>query len=68
MSDLKEVNSYLNASQNNQEEIPTKKVNLTDLVARMKDEKRKEKNGNIILSAAAVSAVTIFGIILTLKI
>jgi hypothetical protein len=66
MSDLKEVNSYLNASQNNQEEIPTKKVNLTDLVARMKDEKRKEKNGNIILSAAAVSAVTIFGIILTL--
>jgi|TARA_B100001093_G_C26476652_1_gene862976 hypothetical protein len=66
MSDLKEVNSYLNATQNNQEEIPTKKVNLTDLVARMKDEKRKEKNGNIILSAAAVSAVTIFGIILTL--
>jgi len=43
-----------------------KKVNLTDLVCRLKEEKRKEKKSNIILSAAAVSAVAVFGIILTL--
>ena len=43
-----------------------KKVTLTDLVARMNEEKKKEKKANIILSVAAVSAVTAFGIILTL--
>ena len=44
----------------------SKKVNLTDLVERMKDEEKKEKKNNLILSAAAISAVTVFGIILTL--
>ena len=43
-----------------------KKVNLTDLVERMKEEEKKEKKNNLILSAAAVSAVAVFGIILTL--
>ena len=43
-----------------------KKVKLTDLVARMNEEKKKEKKANLILSVAAVSAVTAFGIILTL--
>ena len=43
-----------------------KKVTLTDLVARMNEEKKKEKKANLILSVAAVSAVTAFGIILTL--
>ncbi len=42
------------------------KVKLTDLVARMNDEKKKERNSNIALSVAAVSAVTVFGIILSL--
>ena len=32
----------------------SKKVNLTDLVERMKDEEKKEKKNNLILSAAAV--------------
>tara|TARA_B100001094_G_C17958453_1_gene684176 strand:+ start:181 stop:387 length:207 start_codon:yes stop_codon:yes gene_type:complete len=43
-----------------------KKVNLNDLLAKMKVEKKKEQQNNIILSAAAVSAVAVVGIILTL--
>ncbi len=43
-----------------------KKVNLNDLVSRMNFEKKKERKNNIILSAAAISAVSVFGIILTL--
>ncbi len=43
-----------------------KKVNLNDLMARMNESKKQEKKNNIILSAAAISAVTVFGIILTL--
>ena len=43
-----------------------KKVNLNDLVARLNEEKAKEKKSNIILSVSAVSAVAVFGIILTL--
>jgi len=42
------------------------KVNLNDLVNRLKVEQKKEKKNNLILSVAAVSAVTVFGIILTL--
>tara|TARA_Y100000817_G_scaffold305293_1_gene289232 strand:+ start:51 stop:191 length:141 start_codon:yes stop_codon:yes gene_type:complete len=43
-----------------------KKVNLNDLMNRMNLEKKKEKKNTFILSAAAISAVTVFGIILTL--
>lgn len=43
-----------------------KKVNLNDLMARMNESKKQEKKSNILLSAAAISAVTVFGIILTL--
>tara|TARA_B100000965_G_C19292646_1_gene626549 strand:+ start:168 stop:389 length:222 start_codon:yes stop_codon:yes gene_type:complete len=41
-------------------------VKLTDLLSRVKAEKKKERNSNIALSVAAVSAVTVFGIILSL--
>ncbi len=44
----------------------SKKVNLNDLVARMKEQKKQDQKSNLILSAAAISAVTVFGIILTL--
>ena len=44
----------------------TKKVNLNDLVSRLNIEKKKERRGNIVLSAAAVSAVAVLGVILTL--
>ena len=42
------------------------KVKLTDLLSRLNQEKKKERNSNIALSVAAVSAVTVFGIILTI--
>ncbi len=42
------------------------KVKLTDLLSRLQEEKKKERNSNIALSVAAVSAVTVFGIILSL--
>ena len=42
------------------------KVKLTDLMSSLNYEKKKERNSNIALSVAAVSAVTVFGIILSL--
>ena len=42
------------------------KVKLTDLLTRINEEKKIERNINLALSVAAVSAVTVFGIILTL--
>ena len=44
----------------------TKKVELTNLLSRLSEEKKKERNSNIALSVAAISAVTVFGIILSL--
>ncbi len=42
------------------------KVKLTDLLTRINEEKKIERNRNLALSVAAVSAVTVFGIILSL--
>ena len=42
------------------------KGKLTDLLSRINEEKKIERNRNVALSVAAVSAVTVFGIILTL--
>jgi len=42
------------------------RVKLTDLLSRLNEEKKKERKSNIALSIAAVSAVTVFGIILSL--
>tara|TARA_B100000965_G_scaffold346586_1_gene318011 strand:- start:292 stop:483 length:192 start_codon:yes stop_codon:yes gene_type:complete len=50
-----------------EEQMDTKgKVKLTDLLSRMNHEKKKERNSNIALSIAAVSAVAVFGIILSI--
>ena len=52
---------------NNVEEMRHQsKVKLTDLLSRINEEKKIERNRNLALSVAAVSAVTVFGIILTL--
>ena len=48
------------------EENLKSKVKLTDLLERLNEEKKKERNSNIAMSVAAVSAVTVFGIILSL--
>lgn len=50
----------------NQEMRQQSKVKLTDLLSRINEEKKIERNRNLALSVAAVSAVTVFGIILTL--
>ena len=42
------------------------KVKLSDLLNRINEERKIERNRNVALSVAAVSAVTVFGIILTL--
>tara|TARA_B100000941_G_C28027921_1_gene313347 strand:- start:83 stop:265 length:183 start_codon:yes stop_codon:yes gene_type:complete len=42
------------------------KVKLTDLLSRINEEKKIERNRNLALSVAAISAVTVFGIILTI--
>jgi hypothetical protein len=49
-----------------EEKSPVNKVKLTDLLSRMNAEKKKERNSNIALTVAAASAVTVFGIILSL--
>ena len=52
--------------ENHSEEISQQsKVKLTDLLSRINEEKKLERNRNLALSVAAVSAVTVFGIILT---
>ena len=53
--------------ENHAEELSQQsKVKLTDLLSRINEEKKIERNRNLALSVAAVSAVTVFGIILTL--
>ena len=42
------------------------KVRVTDLISRLNAEKKIEKKRNLALGVAAVSAVTVFGIILTI--
>ena len=42
------------------------KVKVTDLISRMNDEKKVEKKKNLVLGVATISAVTFFGIILTI--
>jgi hypothetical protein len=42
------------------------KVKVTDLISRLNQEKKIEKQRNLALSVAAVSAVSVFAIILTI--
>ena len=42
------------------------KVKVTDLISRLNEEKKIEKKRNLALGVAAFSAVTVFGIILTI--
>ena len=43
-----------------------RKVRVTDLISRLNEEKKIEKKRNLALGVAAFSAVTVFGIILTI--
>ena len=42
------------------------KVRVTDLLFRLNEERKIEKKRNLALGVAAVTAVTVFGIILTI--
>ena len=55
-------------SEHNQLEVNNSqnKVKVTDLLSRLNEEKKIEKKRNLALGVAAVSAVTVFGIILTI--
>ncbi len=61
------MSSSLN-SEDSQLEIKNSqtKVKVTDLISRLNIEKKIEKKRNLALGVAAVSAVTVFGIILTI--
>ena len=57
----------LNSKEDNQViSNPQGKVRVTDLLSRLNEEKKIEKKRNVALGVAAVSAVTVFGIILTI--
>ena len=57
-SDLHNTRTGINSS--------TSKVKVTDLLSRLNEEKKIEKKRNLALGVAAISAVTVFGIILTI--
>tara|TARA_A100001015_G_scaffold231472_1_gene262080 strand:+ start:100 stop:285 length:186 start_codon:yes stop_codon:yes gene_type:complete len=61
------MSSILN-NENNRLEVQNSqnKVKVTDLLSRLNEEKKIEKKRNLALGVAAVSAVTVFGIILTI--
>ena len=44
----------------------TSRVNLNDLMKKVKEEEKKSKRNNLVISMATLSAVAVFGIILTL--
>ena len=44
----------------------TSKVDLNKLIKKVREEEKKSKRNNLAISAAALSAVAVFGIILTL--
>ena len=48
------------------ETVAQGKVKVTELISRMNEQKKIEKKRNLALGVAAVSAVTVFGIILTI--
>ena len=59
--------SNSNAHLSNQDFLKSQgKVKVTDLISRLNEEKKIEKKRNLALGVAAVSAVTVFGIILTI--
>ena len=61
------MSSHLNTENNLIESNKSQsKVKVTDLLSRLNEEKKIEKKRNLALGVAAVSAITVFGIILTI--
>ena len=64
MSSELDKNNYYSGLKNSHS--INKRVNVNDLVSKMNEDRKKERKNSLVLGAAAVSAVTVFGIILTL--
>ena len=60
------MSTQYNLDNDNSEYNSQSKVKVTDLLNRLNEEKKIEKKRNLALGVAAVSAVTVFGIILTI--
>ena len=61
------MSTQFNTHENDQSILKSQgKVRVTDLLSRLNEEKKIEKKRNLALGVAAVSAVTVFGIILTI--
>ena len=61
------MSTHFRYRENNQNILTSKgKVRVTDLLSRLNQEKKIKKKRNLALGVAAVSAVTVFGIILTI--
>ena len=61
------MSTHIRYRENNQNILTSKgKVRVTDLLSRLNQEKKIKKKRNLALGVAAVSAVTVFGIILTI--
>ena len=61
------MSTHLHLKENDHNVLKSQgKVRVTDLISRLNDEKKIEKKRNLALGVAAVSAVTVFGIILTI--
>ena len=60
------MSTQFNINNRSSEYTHQSKVKVTDLLSRINEEKKIEKKRNLALGVAAVSAVTVFGIILTI--
>ena len=60
------LNMEVKRENNNLSKNSSTKVDLNSLMLRVKEEEKKSKRTNIAISAAALSAAAVFGIILTL--
>ena len=60
------MSTQFNVENSNPEFNHQGRVKVTDLLSRLNEEKKIEKKRNLALGVAAVSAVTVFGIILTI--
>tara|TARA_Y100000590_G_scaffold182505_1_gene207988 strand:+ start:401 stop:592 length:192 start_codon:yes stop_codon:yes gene_type:complete len=58
MESIKANDAYNNGNNN--------KVDLNDLMQKVRDEEKKSKRSNIIISAAVLSIIAVFGLILTI--
>ena len=60
------MSTQFNFNKNSSQYNSQGRVKVTDLLSRLNEEKKIEKKRNLALGVAAVSAVTVFGIILTI--